>query len=129
MMVIDSSVWIALFNELDSQHQKAVGISASFAYVALPEYIALETCTLLLAKAGSVASEKFLAYALDSTEVTLLYSSPDFFQSAVRLFRHLSGKMSGKSLSFVDVSLLLLAQSHEVITFDKALSRAIKARA
>ncbi len=124
MIVVDSSVWVALYNELDNQHQKAVGLSASLSDVALPEYVLLETCTLLLAKAGEDAAEKFLEYSLDSAEVTVLYSSPDFVQETVRLFR----RLKNRKLSFVDISLLLLSQSHEVVTFDKALQKAIQKR-
>ena len=124
MMIIDSSVWIALYNKADNQHAKAMSISATFANVALPEYVFLETCTLLLAKAGRDVAELFLAYALDSADVTVLHSSPEFFQATTSLFRHLTNK----NLSFVDVSLLVLSESYEVITFDKALARAIAAR-
>ena len=124
MMIIDSSVWIALFNERDSQHDKAVSKSASFADVALPEYIFLETCTLLLSKAGRDVTEQFLAYVLDSADVAILHSSPEFFQATARLFR----RPTNKKLSFVDVSLLVLAESHDIITFDKTLARAIESQ-
>jgi len=35
-------------------------------------------------------------------------------------------KLSEPHLSFVDVSLLVLSQKHEVVTFDKKLEQAIK---
>ena len=124
MMIIDSSVWIALYNKADSQRAKAMCISATFADVALSEYVFLETCTLLLAKGGRDVAELFLAYVLDSADVIVLHSSPEFFQATARLFRHLTNK----NLSFVDVSLLVLSESNNVITFDKALARAIAAR-
>jgi len=124
MMVLDSNVWIALYNESDSQHQRALRLSASFSNVAISEYVLLETCTLLLTKAGPAAAEKFLAYSLDSADVTILYSSPDFFHETAHFFR----RLKNKKLSFVDVSLLMLSESHKVVTFDRALVNAIKAR-
>ena len=124
MTILDSSVFVALYNESDSQHQKAVRLSASISDIALSEYILLETCTLLLAKAGADVAERFLEYSLDSADVTILFSSPDFFRGTAHLFR----RLKNKKLSFVDVSLLLLSKSHEVITFDRALEKAIKER-
>ena len=122
MMIVDSSVWVALYNEFDSQHRKALSFSTAFVDVAVAEYVLLETSTLLLSKAGVDVAEKFLEYSLNSAEVTVLYSSPEFLQETARLFRGLKNKR----LSFVDISLLLLSESHEVVTFDKALQKAIQ---
>ena len=124
MMIVDSSVWVALYNELDSQHRKALSFSTAFVDVAITEYVLLETSTLLLTKAGVDAAEKFLEYSLDSAEITVLYSSPEFLQETAGLFRSLENR----KLSFVDISLLLLSKSHEVVTFDKALQKAIQKR-
>ncbi len=122
MMVIDSSVWVALYNESDSQHKKAIEAGHSFSQVVLTEYIILETSTLLLKKVGEAASEKFLEFALDNSEVTVLCSSVDFFHDVIRLFR----KLKNKKLSFVDVSLLYLSRTHEIVTFDAALEKEIR---
>lgn len=122
MIVVDSSVWIALYNELDSQHDKAKKLAISFSNVAIAEYVVLETCTILQNKAGIEAAEKFLAFALDNSDVTILHLSPEFFNKIAHTFRWLMHK----KLSFVDISLLLLSESHEIVTFDKALTRTIK---
>ncbi len=124
MMVIDSNVWVALYDKADSQHVKAIDLSTSFVEVVFPEYVILETCTVLLTKAGKDVAEQFLAYILDSAEVTILYSSPEFFHATAQLFR----LPTSKKLSFVDVSLLMLSEFHEVITFDKNLARVIEAQ-
>lgn len=124
MMIIDSSVWIALYDRADSQHTKAVDTTSAFVNVGLPEYVVLETSSILLLKAGKDVAEKFLSYVLDSSEVTILHSSPDFFHATVQLFR----ADPNKKLSFVDISLLLLSESQEVITFDRALTKAIESR-
>jgi len=122
MMILDSSVWVALYNESDSQHAKAVRLASSLSDIALPEYILLETSSILRAKAGEEVSDTFLEYSLDSAEVTVLYSSPDLLHDTVRLFR----KLKNTKLSFVDAALLHLSREYEVITFDKALDKEIK---
>lgn len=122
MMILDSNVWIALYLEEDSQHKKALKLAPSFRHVAIPEYVILETCTILLVKAGENASEKFLDYVFDNREVTVLFSTREFFQETIRVFR---GE-NGKKLSAIDASLLYLSGEHEVITFDKDLEKAIK---
>lgn len=125
MMILDSSVWVALFSERDSQYHKALKIAPSFKSVAITEYIVLETSTLLFAKAGKETAEKFFEYALNNKEVELLFSSQDMFYGTLQLFR----KAKDKKLSFVDTSLLYLSSEHEVITFDKELGKAIKKHA
>lgn len=122
MMVIDSSVWVALYDESDSQHRKAIETGRSFSQVILTEYVILETSSLLLRKVGETASEQFLRFALDNSEVIILYSSQDFFKDVASLFR----KLRNKKLSFVDVSLLYLSRMHKVITFDMALKKEIQ---
>lgn len=124
MMILDSSVWIALYNEADSQHAKAVRLAASFSDIALTEYVLLETATLLRAKAGDETAEYFLEYALDNADVAILYASRELFGDTVSLFR----QMKGAKLSFVDASLLHLSDTHEVVTFDAALEKAIRRR-
>lgn len=122
MMIVDTSVWVALYDDTDSQHVKAVKAGNSFFRVVLTEYIILETSSLLLRKAGENMAEKFLEFALDNSEVTILYSSPEFFRIVSRLFRDLKER----KLSFVDVSLLHLSRAYEIVTFDEALRKEIQ---
>ncbi len=124
-MILDSNVWIALYLEEDSQHKKALKLAPFFRHVAIPEYVILETCTILLIKAGGEISEKFLDYAFDNREITVLFSMRDFFQETIKIFR----EKNGKKLSTIDASLLYLSSEHEVITFDKDLQKAIKKHA
>lgn len=122
MMILDSNVWIALYYEEDSQHKKALKLAPSFRHIALTEYVILETCTILLAKVGKEASEKFLDHVFDNREIVILFSTREFFQETIRVFR---GE-NEKKLSAIDASLLYLSGEHEVITFDKDLEKAIK---
>lgn len=125
MMILDSNVWIAVYHAEDSQHKKALKLTSSFRQVAIPEYVILETCTILLTKAGQDISEKFLDYVFDNREITILFSTREFFQEIIRVFR----EKNGKKLSAIDASLLYLSSEHEVITFDKDLEKAIKKHA
>lgn len=122
MMILDSNVWIALYYEEDSQHKKALRLAPSFLRIAIPEYIILETSTILLVKVGKEASEKFLDHVFDNREITILFSTREFFQETVKVFR----EKNDKKLSAIDASLLHLSAEHEVITFDKDLEKAIK---
>ncbi|MCI0680109.1 PIN domain-containing protein, partial [bacterium] len=89
MMVVDSSVWVALFSENDSQHGKAVKVSALLSNVVLTEYVILETSSFLLRAVGKAEAKKFLEFALNNSEVAVLYSSPEFFADVSHLFRSL----------------------------------------
>lgn len=124
MKIFDSNVWIAFFNKNDSQHVKAVRLMEREPSYTLTEYCALETASILSVKSGQNVASAFLDHINDNMDVTILYSSSQFFEETVRLFQSLDEN----KLSFVDVSLLLLSRDHEIITFDKALSRAIAAQ-
>jgi len=125
MTVLDSSVWIALFNESDSQHAKADRIFQSLqSTIILPEYVLLEVCTILTQKAGKEVSHAFLATAFENEDVDLLVVDELFFYELIDKYR----ASKDEKLSFVDVALLSLASTYDVITFDQKLSRAIVGR-
>lgn len=68
--------------------------------------------------------DTFLEYSLDSANVEILCSSHESFHDTVRFFR----RLKNAKLSFVYISLLLLSDTHEIITFDKALAKEIRKR-
>lgn len=123
MIVVDSNVWIALLEEADTQHGKAVELIGSLKdEVLVPEYVLLEVCTILKQKKKKVAADGFVKRILASSELHLVASGSAHLARVVEAFcQH---KLP--DLSFVDVSLLLLAKSHTVHTFDKKLARALK---
>jgi len=121
MTILDSSVWIALYNESDSQHDKAVKLVSSLTHVALPEYIIVETSSVLSKKAGVDIANRFLEYAFDSEDVVVLHSSPESLHETIKLFRTLNNPR----LSFVDISLVYLSRAHDVMTFDTNLKKVI----
>lgn len=122
MTILDTSVWIALFHKEDSQHKKALALTTKLKEIVVPEYVILEVCTVLRAKAGGGVAEQFLEYALNSDNVTVLYSDSKLFGGTTKLFQH----THSKKLSFVDTALLYLSRTHDVVTFDKELARAIE---
>lgn len=124
MKFFDSNFWIAFFNDDDSQHDKAVKIFEKEPNFAITEYCVVETASILALKRGKRAAADFLAHIGDNADVTVVLSSPTFFDETIQLFQ----EIADRKLSFVDISLLLLSESHEIITFDKALTKAIESQ-
>lgn len=120
--VFDTNVWVATMNSADSLHEQAVQELERVARpVILPEYVLVETCSVLALRAGKNVADKFVHYALDNAEIELMYSSEAMTRKSAAFF--LSHPHRG--LSFVDVFLLLLSQSYDVITYDKQLQKSI----
>lgn len=127
MIIFDSSVWVALFNDKDSQHEKAknlilVAKEKNKELVVIPEHIVAETASVLLLKSGKETAEAFLEATLDNFAARILLSDPELFWGTFSLFR----KKENKKLSFVDASLLFLSSKYEVVSFDRELEKAIK---
>jgi len=123
MKILDSNIWIAFFNEKDSQHDKAQKIIREVkSPVAVTEYVVIETCNILLAKARKEDADFFINFTLDNEDVVLLLSNGNLFFETVSSFQ----KITKRSLSFVDISLLCLSRNYEIVTFDKKLSNELK---
>ncbi len=127
MTIFDSSVWVALFNEKDSQHEKAKNLMVSMNensrdLVVLPEHIVAETASVLLLKSGKETAEAFLEATVDNFRSKILLSDPEFFWGTFSLFR----EKENKKLSFIDASLLFLSSKYEVVSFDKEFEKAIR---
>ncbi len=122
---IDSSVLVGFFNEKDSLHKKAQTVmQAANKPLLIHEYIALETASVLLVRAGKVTADAFLKQVLNNTNFNYVISDEVSFLEAAELFMRNKSK-----LSFIDIKLLVLSRTNEVITFDDALARAIKKKA
>lgn len=127
MIIFDSSVWVALFNDKDSQHEKAKNLIVSANknsrdVIVLPEHIVAETASVLLLKSGKETAVAFLEATIDNFRSKILLSDPELFWGTFSLFR----EKENKKLSFVDVSLLFLSSKYEVVSFDRELEKAIK---
>lgn len=125
MVIFDSNIWIALFHTSDNQHLKAIDLVEAYTgkiKVGVSEYVMTEVCSMLLFNAGWSVVSRFIKEVIQNPEVEILYSSPNLFSKTLKLFQ----QPENIQLSFIDTSLLYLARFYEVITFDKALAKAIK---
>jgi predicted nucleic acid-binding protein len=127
MIIFDSSVWVALFNDKDSQHEKAKNLIVfakenSKDIILLPEHIIAETASVLLLKSSKETAEAFLEATIDNYRAKILLSDPELFWGSFSLFR----EKENKKLSFVDTSLLFLSLKYEVVSFDRELEKAIR---
>ncbi len=123
MTILDSNVWIALFHNQDSQHAKAEKIFFSLTQkILIPEYVILEVSSVLLLKSNKEIADAFLERVIDSEDVEVALSNELFFLDVVKTFQ----SYPKHDLSFIDCALLLLSQSHTIITLDEHLARAIK---
>lgn len=126
MVILDTSFLFALFVEQDSAHLKAVHFAKSLAQEnAFCSFLVFqELMTLMMSKLGSEAASKIGADILaQDSGIQILKIDQDYFEETVKLFE----KLSPHKLSFVDVSLLVLAKKLEakVLTFDQGLERAL----
>jgi len=125
MKIFDSNIWIAYFHEIDSQHGKALKLFNSSRYpIAITEYVVVETCNILLAKATKEIADLFINYVLDNEDVVLLLSDSSLFFETIGCFL----EKDKKGLSFVDLSLVCLGKKHKIMTFDKKLNNEISRR-
>ncbi len=126
MTILDTSVWAAYFNDEDSQYAKAQkALSDARLPIAIPEYVVLETTTVLTQRAGKAAADRFLDLVSDIDDMDLLPTDERFFLEIIQAFRD----QPSRQLSFTDVALLILARTHAVVTFDRQLANAIKRQA
>ncbi len=122
MIVLDSNIWIALFNESDASHARAEELARDFSFpLLLPEHVLVEVVTVLGRKVGKQVADTFLHRVRDNQNIEILFSNVDFLVSVVSRFLD----RRSMSLSFVDVYLLELAHTFDVVTFDRALEWAI----
>lgn len=123
MILFDSNVWIAFYSKNDSLHEAAEKIFTSTTdRVGIPEYILVETCSVLKQRVGKTTVDEFLDQLEISTRAIIIPIDESLFFS----IRHYFRQEEHKGLSFTDVSLLYLAHVHTIVTFDKQLASAIK---
>lgn len=122
-VILDSNIWIGYFHDRDGLHDKATKIVESRNTVYVPEYIVLESVTVLKARATAKIANYCLDVFLHTANIHIIPSG-ELFHKTIALFQDLNDK----NLSFVDISLLALSRDYEVKTFDKKLAAAIKKR-
>jgi len=126
MTVLDSNVWIALFDEDDSLHRRAKRMVSELKEpVVLPEYVILEVTTVLSQKAGKSFADLFLQKVFANRDIRVIASSQQFLEEVVQFYL---SQTKGR-LSFVDYALVFLSRRMKIVTFDKNLERTLKGTA
>lgn len=121
MTIVDSSVWIASFLPKDTQHAKAQRALGKLKHVVCPEYVILEVITVLRQKREQALAAQFLDLLEQGSDATIIPSSLSLLTATIALVK----RNRYPKLSFVDTALLVLSHDHDVLTFDRALTRAI----
>ena len=119
--LIDSSVWIALFLDFDTQHTKAVRVFPTLTGTTYAPYCVIgEVATILAYKHSKTQADSFLKYLEDNSGVVLL---DDNAEDEIAFYKSFNHKMS-----FTDASLIFLSKklNAELVTFDQQLTRIAK---
>ena len=117
-IIFDSSIWIGLFLDFDTNHRKAARLMQEITgIIRVPYCVVSETATVIAYKHSKEQADNFLLYIVDSEKILLL---DDVVRDEAEFYRSLPYR-----ISFTDASLLLLAKKYKtrLITFDKQLER------
>ncbi|OGG52474.1 hypothetical protein A3H16_04065 [Candidatus Kaiserbacteria bacterium RIFCSPLOWO2_12_FULL_53_8] len=119
-VIFDTNVWIALLHEADSQYRKAQELVRTLATeeVLVPEYVLVEVSAVLKRYERNAEAIVFVKRVLGNAG-SFIPAGVLAHETSV-LFEERNDK-----LSFVDTALLVLSREYRVITFDKALARAL----
>lgn len=119
-LVLDSCVWVAYLHVEDSQHAKACALfEGSDQAIKVPEYVLVEVINVLSLKKRRRQATAFMDRVLSNSDVFI--PANDIAHDTALQYR---AKQNTK-LSFVDCALLVLHEQCDVVTFDRALSRAL----
>ncbi|OGG73133.1 hypothetical protein A3A38_03330 [Candidatus Kaiserbacteria bacterium RIFCSPLOWO2_01_FULL_53_17] len=117
MYLVDSSVWIALFLDDDTQHAKAVAVMARIrdGSIQVPYGVILETATVLARKQSKEQANKFVEFVRSSPQIEIV--SP-FSSRDIEIFLKEPDR-----LSFVDIILkeMTWREGSTLISFDQKL--------
>ena len=119
--LVDSSVWIALFLDFDTQHKKAELLFAKLkGAIYLPYCVLNEVTTILAYKHSKRQADQFLDFIEENPSINLLHDS---VSEEMIFYKTLQAR-----LSFTDAALLLFSKTTkaELLTFDKQLQRFAK---
>lgn len=124
MIVLDTSFLVAFWNELDSQHARAMELmrridSGEWLGCVLMDYVLLETAAVMLQRCGFQRS-RGVCNAMMKSENFAFMACSDYFQE---YFAEFNDQLSGK-LSLVDCAIAYVARTRaegRVATFDEAL--------
>jgi len=117
LIVVDSSVLVALYIKADVQHENASKVLANLISHTLLShpFVVQETATVITYKAGKVAANKFLHDILQARNVVITAINIDI---DITTFVQMTRK-----ISFTDATLINLAyrESAQLLTFDRQM--------
>ena len=116
--LVDSSVWIALFLDFDTQHKKAELLFAKLkGAIYLPYCVLNEVTTILAYKHSKRQADQFLDFIKENPSINLLHDS---ISEEMTFYKTLQAR-----ISFTDAALLLFSKmtKAKLLTFDKQLQR------
>ncbi len=123
MIVLDSNMWIGLFHQSDTLHAKAMALFEEHKPpYCIPEYVLIEVATILAQKAGMEVARTFVEMVFDNRDCIVLVTDEPFCRSVANAFV----REEKAGLSFVDMSLVVLAKKYATITFDSQLAGRLK---
>lgn len=115
--VIDSSVFVAFYRDIDAFHADALRImrELSEAILVVHPYVIQETATVLAYGSGLPVAKRFLANITAASNIVIPATD---IQNDIRLFLDFNSK-----LSFTDIALIGLAKEMSIplITFDRKM--------
>ncbi len=122
--VVDSNVFIAFYNQNDTQHLDALRLMGELqsATLIVHPYVLQEVATVLTYRFGFETAKKFLS-DITTAENVLIPSIN--VRSEIERFQLL-----GKKMSFTDVALINLAEQMAIrlLTFDRQILSVMKGR-
>lgn len=119
--LIDSSVWVALFLDFDTQHTRASRLLSRLkGRIHLPYCVTNEVVTILTYKHSKQQADRFIAFIEGNRDIIL---QEDNIVDELVFFKTLQTR-----ISLTDAALLLFSRNLKVkiITFDKQLERLSK---
>jgi len=127
--LIDTNVFVALFNKSDALHTQAKtcweDLRTKKTQLYITDFIISEVLTVLRLKTSKEAALTFGDIVLNKTKTLhILNIGKDDMRDAYKIFRD----TKVKNFSFVDVTIIALARTNKlkIISFDKQLQKTAK---
>ncbi len=114
--LLDSSVWVALYLDFDSNHDKAIGIYENIkGKIAITNLVMEEVVTVLTYKHSREQSDNFIKFIISNSDIDFI----DYDFKNVLSF-HLN---HSHKISLTDSSLIFLSKKNntKIYSFDKKL--------
>jgi len=116
--LLDSSVWVALFLDFDTQHRKAERLLPKLKGTLYAPYcVVSEVVTILAYKHSKEQADNFLAFIENNRDVALV---DDRLAEEIAFYKSVSAQ-----ISFADAALLFLSKrlKANLVTFDRQMER------